>query len=63
MILVFCFGLTAAIDDKSTIDILGYIFIVLILGLITANAIYSLVGVVKKAILKLKRTYIQFKVG
>jgi len=51
MVLVFCFGLTAAIDDIRARNILGYIFIVLIVCLIVVNAVFMLVGVVRKVVL------------
>lgn len=61
-LLVFCFGLTSAIDDKSTRNILGYIFIVLIVILISANATFMLVGVVNKVFLKAKQIIIHYRV-
>ena len=60
-LLVFCFGLTSAIDDRITRNILGYIFIVLIIALVVANAIFMLLGVVRKMVLKIKQTYIHFR--
>jgi uncharacterized membrane-anchored protein len=62
MVLVFCFGLTAAIDDIRARNILGYIFIVLIVCLIVVNAVFMLVGVVRKVVLYIKKAFIHYKV-
>jgi len=38
MLLVLCFGLTSAVHDKKTLDSNGYIFIFIILLIVTGNA-------------------------
>lgn len=62
MILSFCFGLTAAVDYKSTRDIFGYIFIAQVIGLIIINVISILITPVQTVVLWAKRIFIHFKV-
>ena len=62
IILVFCFGLTSVVDDLYTLNVVGYIFIGLIMGLILSNASFLLIGLINKITLITKRHYIHFKV-
>lgn len=57
IILVFCYGLTFAVESKKTLDSLGYMFSALILLMLIVNVLFMLVGMMHQFSLKLKKFY------
>lgn len=62
ILLVFCFGLTYAVNNEKTKEDLGLLFMALVLIILLVNASFMITGFVKTVNLKLKRFYVHYRV-